>query len=158
MAGVLSAANFRFLYRETEGRIDRATWWTASLPLALLLFVLTMIWLAIRPPGARDLVTQGFFDAKTAVVYLYLILFAFTVLLVSVMQYSVSAKRLRDRGLPPSLAGLLPFAVFFTGGMHWLAPRSAGALPDWSLWALDVATLAVFFWTVIECGVKKGRR
>ena len=67
------------------------------------------------------------------------------------------AKRLRDRGRPPALAGLLPFALFFDGAMRWLAGRADGAITPAMLWTLDVLTLAVVIWTLIECGVKKGR-
>lgn len=157
MAHLLSPANFSFLYRQDEGRLGRAGWWVAVAPPALTLIVMTLIWLAIMPPGARDLAKEPFFDAASVAAYAYLIVFAFATLLGFVMIYNVTAKRLRDRGLPPALAGLMPFALFFAGAMGWLAARSQGAITPAMLWALDILTLAVIAWTIIECGMKKGR-
>jgi uncharacterized membrane protein YhaH (DUF805 family) len=157
MAHLLSRASFRFLYREDEGTLGRAAWWTAIAPPTLTLFVMTAIWLAIMPAGARDLARDGFFDARSVATYAYLLVFAFATLIGFVMIYNVTAKRLRDRGRPPALAGLLPFALFFAGAMRWLAGRAEGAITPAMLSALDVAALAVVIWTLIECGVKKGR-
>lgn len=157
MAHLLSRANFRFLYREDQGALGRAAWWTAVAPPALTLLVMTLIWLAIMPAGARDLVRDGFFDARSVLTYAYLLVFAFATLLGFVMITNVTAKRLRDRGRPPALAGLLPFALFFAGAMRWLAARAEGAITPGMLWALDVAALAVVVWTILECGFRKGR-
>ena len=155
--GVLTRANFRFLYRELEGRIDRRTWWIAVLPIVCALIVMTAIWIAIMPPGARDLTQEKFFDAKSLAAYAYLLVFALAILIGFVMIYHASAKRLTDRGLPQALAGLPPFALFLDGAMHWLAPRAEGAIAPAMLWTLDVAALAILVWTIIELGLKKGR-
>lgn len=157
MAGLLTAANFRFLYRQDAGVLGRAAWWVAIAPPALALIVMTLVWLAIMPPGARDLTTEAFFEWKSVLAYAYLLVFAFATLLGFVMIYNVCAKRLRDRARPPALAGLLPFALFFDGAMHWLAARAGGAITEPMLWALDVAALAVVVWTILECGLKGSR-
>lgn len=157
MPHLLSRANFRFLYREDEGTLGRAAWWVAVAPPALTLIVMTLVWLAVMPPGARDPARDGFFDARSVATYAYLLVFAFATLIGFIMIYFVTAKRLRDRGKPPALAGLLPFALFFAGAMRWLAARSEGAITPPMLWALDVAALAAVIWTLIECGLKQGR-
>ena len=138
MAGILTAANFRPLYRQEEGRLDRAAWWVASIPPTLLLIAMTLVWFAIAPRAQRDLGSQQFLDPVVVATYCYLIVYGFAIIFCQIAQYNVSAKRFHDRLMPGSLAGILPLAALLLGALHWLAPRVSPAIPGWSLWLADV--------------------
>lgn len=157
MAGVLTAANFRPLYRQDEGRIDRATWWVASIPPTLIVFVMTLVWFAIAPRARRDLGTEQFLDPFVIATYAYLMVYGFAIIFCQIAQYNVSAKRFHDRGSPGSLAGLLPLAALLLGSLHWLAPQVAPAIPGWYLWLGNVIFLIVLVWNLVELGFLPGR-
>ena len=72
-------------------------------------------------------------------------------------EYFVSAKRFTDRGMPPALAGLAPFALLIAGAAHWYQPRSEGEMPEALAWVFDAAALAVIAWNVYELGCKPGK-
>jgi uncharacterized membrane protein YhaH (DUF805 family) len=141
---------FRFLYRQTEGVIDRATWVRASLGPLGIAFVLTVIAWLVAPNQPRDLGSQSFFTFGLALAHAYLILYGFALFVCAVAEYFVSAKRFRDRGKPAELAGLAPFALLLAGAAHWFQPRSEGAMPEWATTVFDVAAAAVILWTVAE--------
>jgi uncharacterized membrane protein YhaH (DUF805 family) len=141
---------FRFLYRQTEGVIDRATWTRASLGPLGIAFALTLIAWLVAPNQPRDLGSQAFFSLGLVLAHAYLILYAFSLFLCAVAEYFVSAKRFRDRGRPAELAGLAPFALLLDAAAHWYQPRSEGSMPEWATTAFDVAALAVIAWTVVE--------
>ncbi len=107
-------ACWRFLYRQSEGRIGPGEWVRASLPPAAIVAALTLIWLAIAPSEERE-PTNGLIDISIMATYAYLMIYAFVVLLCAVAQYFVSAKRFADRGKAPALAGVAPFAIFLAG-------------------------------------------
>ena len=158
MSGGLATARLNFLYRQSEGAIGRREWALASLPPTLVLIALTLIWFVIMPREARDLARgENLFDLGVAARYLYLIVYAFVVLLCAVAQYFVSAKRFADLGKPPSLAGVAPFAVFLAAAANWYEPRSEGWAPHWAILALDAIALAAVVWNVAELGFAKGR-
>ncbi len=149
--------DFTFLYRQDQGRIDRATFWRASLPILVTLGAMLAIWLAIMPNGARDLASVAFFDARVAATYLYLLVFTLAGLIGAVMLYFVAAKRLRDVGRPVWLAGFPFLAIFIDGALHWTAARSDGAIGPGVLYVADVIAIASLVWAVIDMGLRKSR-
>lgn len=154
MASVLSAEGFRFLFRTDQGRIGRQVWWLSAALLASLLIVLTLGWLALSPYAHRTLAERGqFFDTMTFVSYLYLAIYGFAVLLISVCYVNLSAKRLRDGGWPAALAGIVPLAALCTGALHWLQPRVAEVFPYAILVGADIAFAGVVVWQVYLLGV-----
>ncbi|MBX9758666.1 MAG: hypothetical protein K2Y29_07795 [Beijerinckiaceae bacterium] len=158
MASVLSGEGLRFLYRSEEGVIDRKVWWLGATPLAALLFVMTAIWLALEPYARRGLDERAFLDTKTLLAYIYLMVFAFTVIFVAVCFVMLSMKRLRDRGRPTALAGALPLAALLAGAANWLEPQVDGRLVDALATLSWIALAAALAWTIIEMGVLKGRQ
>ena len=153
MAGLFSRKGFRFLYRNDEGSLSRAAWWSGLIPLASVLVVMTIVWLLLAPWGRRGLNERAFLDPLTIVAYLYLAFYAFCVILIAVSYTYLSAKRLRTRGRYPGLAGLLPLAALFSGAAHWLYPRVAETMPWALVVACDVALIGVILWHVIDLGV-----
>ena len=156
MSASPTTARLDFLYRRSEGAIGRRDWALASLPPTVVLIVSTLIWLTIMPRETRDL-SQGLLDLGVAARYLYLIAYAFVVILCAVAQYFVSAKRFADLGKPAALAGVAPFVVFFAAAANWYEPRSEGWAPHWTTLVLDVAAIAVVAWNIVELGFVKGR-
>jgi uncharacterized membrane protein YhaH (DUF805 family) len=143
---------FRFLYRQGEGAIDRREWRRSVWPPVAIAVAATLLWLLVAPRQARDLAREGFIDLRVAAAYVYLIVYAFILLLCAVVEYFVSAKRFADRGKPPALAGLAPFSLFFAAAAQWYQPRSEGLMPLWLTWAFDAAAVAVVIWTIAELG------
>jgi uncharacterized membrane protein YhaH (DUF805 family) len=147
-------SRLNFLYRGSEGTIDRREWALASLPLVAILIVFTLIWIAIMPREARD-PSKGLVDVGVAMRYMYLVVYAFVVLVCAVAQYFVSAKRFADLGKPPALAGVAPFAVFIAAASNWYEPRSEGLNPHWLSLLFDVLALAAVAWNIVELGFLK---
>jgi len=145
-----ASARANFLFRTDEGRIDAKTWriYTAGFCLALL--VLTAIWLVLAPYAHRDLGSSPFFAMSTMAAYIYLLLYAFAILLIGICHYNLSAKRWRDRGKPAALAALLPLAVLFAGAAHWLQPRVAEDMPFFYVIACDLLLAAIIVWNIVE--------
>ena len=110
MAAILSGEGFRFLFRTDKGEISRETWWLGTAMTGGIALVATLVWFAIQPYANSDLSRRGLFDPTTLGVYVYLMLYAFIVLLTSVCWYNLSAKRFRAVGRAPSFAGL-PLAL-----------------------------------------------
>lgn len=158
MSSVLSGASLRFLYRSEDGVIDRRVWWLGVTPLAAILFVMTAIWLALEPFAKRGLDERAFLDPLTLVAYIYLLIFAFSVILAAVCFFILSMKRLRDRGRPPGLAGALPLAALLTGAANWLEPQVGSPLISTLAVLSWVALGAAIIWTIVEMGVLAGRR
>ncbi len=153
MAGIFSAEGFRFLYRNDEGGLSRAAWWSGLIPLASVLVVMTIVWLVLAPWGQRGLDQRAFLDPMTTLAYGYLAVYAFSIILIAVCYTNLSAKRLRTRGRMPGLAGLLPLAALFAGAAHWLYPRVTESMP-WALVAgCDVALAAVVIWHLLDLGI-----
>ena len=119
-------ADFRFLYRQTEGAIDRATWARASLPLLGLALALTVIaWRWRRTSRAISAPRPSLHWASSRW-HVYFIVYAFVLLLCLVAEYFVSAKRFTDRGMPQALAGLAPFALLIAGALIGISPARRG--------------------------------
>ncbi len=148
----MSDAGFRFLYREDRGRISRAAWWGAVVPLAVLVAAATAIWLFVRRYAVHDLATQPFIDVATIAAYLYLAVYAFGLILSAVCYYNVSAKRFRDRGRHGRWAAVLPLSVFLTGALIWFIPQSIGDVPPWVGRVADVALVVIVLWNLADLG------
>lgn len=148
---------FSFLFRTDEGRIDRPTWWRGTMLLAGPLVLATLGWIALAPWAHRSLDERTLIDLPSLAAYVYLLLYAFVILLIAISFYNLSAKRWRDRGRPAALAGVLPLALLFAGAAHWLVPRSEDMLPMWIALALDGLALVVALWTAVELGCLAGR-
>lgn len=154
---MLSRERFAFLYRQDQGRIDRATFWRAAAPVLATLAATTALWLAIKPSGARDLAQEAFFDARVAAAYAYLLVYALALLLGAVMLYFLAAKRLRDVGRPPWMAGFPFLAIFFDAALRWTAARAEGAIGEGPLFVADVVAIAAVVWAFIDMGLRRSR-
>jgi uncharacterized membrane protein YhaH (DUF805 family) len=152
MAEPEPARDFRFLYRQDRGRIDARTWWKGSAWLGALLAVLTALWLYLSPAAHRDLGATPFLAWWTLAAYVYLLFYAFAVLLIAICHTNLSAKRWRDRGRPASLAGLLPLAGLVSGAAHWMQPRVEAFIPHWYVVGVDFVFVGIVVWTVVELG------
>ena len=147
-------ASFRTLYRDADGTLGPAEWVRASaLPIGVAL-AMTALAYAISP-GPRDLATQPFFSVSIVAVHAYLMVYGFALIFLAVMQYFVSAKRFRDLGRAPGLAGLLPLALLLAGAAAWFQPRSEGAMPEWAVWPFYALALAVVVGNVAVLGFVK---
>lgn len=149
------ASGFSFLFRTDQGRIDRATWWRGTLPLLALAVAGTLGWWALSPYAHHDLSDSAFIAPMTIVAYVYLLLYAFALLLIGVCEYNLSAKRFRERGLPAALAALLPLSLLFGSALIWFIPQSFDTIPAWAGPATVVLLLAVAGWNVVELGVRR---
>ncbi len=148
---------FRFLFRQDQGRIDIGTWWKGTAGLAAMLALLTGVWLYLSPSAHRDLGSTPFLAWWTLAAYVYLLFYAFVVLLIAVCYTNLSAKRWRDRGRPAAFAGLLPLAALVGGAAHWLQPRVAEFISSWYVLAADLLLSGVVVWTVVELGFDRPR-
>ncbi|MDB5570507.1 MAG: hypothetical protein JWN93_1690 [Hyphomicrobiales bacterium] len=157
MASFMTGGSLRFLYRSEEGVIDRRLWWLGLVPLASLLVVLTAIWLALAPWTGKGLDERAFLDPRTIAAYLFLMVYAFAVILITVCYVMLSMKRLRDRALPTGLAGALPLAALLDGALRWVQPQVPD-VPFWLVVVCDLVLVAVVAWTVFELGLRESRR
>jgi uncharacterized membrane protein YhaH (DUF805 family) len=157
MAEAPDTSDFGFLFRSDQGRIGPRTWWRNTAGLGAILAVLTAIWLYLSPSAHRDLGTTPFLAWWTLAAYIYLLFYAFAVLLIAICHYNLSAKRWRDRGRPASLAGLLPVAVLVSGAAHWLQPRVAESIPYWYVLGTDLLLAGIIVWSVMELGFDRPR-
>jgi len=158
MADVAAVSDFRFLYRQTEGVIDRATWARASVgPVAVALALTAVAW-AIAPDTPRDLATQAFIDPTMIAIHVYYIAYAFALMLCAVAEYFVSAKRFADRGKPGAFAGFAPFTLLLAGAAHWFQPRSEGSMPGWLTHVFDFVAIGVIVWNAWELGFVRGKK
>jgi hypothetical protein len=151
------AARFRFLYRQTEGVIGARAWALASLSPVGVALLLTAIAFAVAPDAPRDLAREAFVDPLVVARNAYLIVYSFALILCAVAEYFVSAKRFADRGEPPALAGLAPFALFVAAAAHWWTPRSEGLAPAALPYLCDALALAIVAWTILDLGFGKSR-
>ncbi len=141
-----------FLFRSDEGTIDAAIWRRGTLLLASIFAALAIGWVFIEPYADHDLTAGIWMTAVIFAANLYRLLFGFAILLILVSHYNLSAKRWRDIGWPPALAGLLPFAAGIYAAVHWLEPRVSPALPHAASLAADAALAAVAIWNIVELG------
>ena len=152
MGETAPTAGLRFLFRTDQGTIGRRDWWRGVAMLAGVLVALSVGWHFLAPYANRGLDERKLIDAMTIITFLYLMIFAFAVMLIAVCFVSLTAKRLRARGRPTGLAGLLPFAALIAGAAHWLQPRVAESMPWAIVAACDVALIVVALWCIIDLG------
>ena len=148
---------FFFLFRTDKGRVDRGTWLRATAPLAGLAMLATLGWILLRPYAHHDLATTRFLAPMTIAAYVYLLLYAFAVILLAVCEYNLSAKRFRDRGRPAALAGVLPASLLLGAALIWFIPRSFGAVPEWVGPAVLVVLVLIALWNLVELGLSPDR-
>jgi uncharacterized membrane protein YhaH (DUF805 family) len=159
MAESLAERARRFGFRTDQGRIDAKTWWQGTAILGVPLAVLTLIWFLLAPYAHRDLASTPFLAWRTIAAFVYLLFYAFAILLIAICHYNLSTKRWRDRGwpYPGALAGLLPLAALVSGAAHWLQPRVADVLPYWYVAGVDATLVAIVAWNVVELGFFEAR-
>ena len=144
----MGSERFRFLYRQGEGTINRTEFWQASCPPVAVAAALMLSLFLIAPSKSNDLSLAGGIRVTAAFAYLMFCLFALFLCVIS--QYFVSAKRFADRGKPPALAGLAPFANFLASNAHWY-------LPVWAAQVLDAVAAVIAVWTIVELGFMAGK-
>ena len=149
--GALGARG-RFLFRSEAGTIDAATWRRHAGWLAIVVALLTTVWLLLRPYTHHDLATSAFIAPMTILAFSYLIVFAFAVLLIAISYTMLSMKRLRDRAEPTGLAVLVPLAALLGGSLHFIQPQAPDVISIWYLVASDVVAAAIVVWTVVDLG------
>ncbi|GAC1328421.1 MAG: hypothetical protein NVSMB26_03700 [Beijerinckiaceae bacterium] len=148
----LDRETIRFLFRSDEGTIDQPTWRFGALVLGAILVPLILTWFLIAPATHQDIETRTLFDAATLGAFVYLLLFAFTVILIAVSWTNLGAKRFRATGWPAAFAAGVPLAALFDGAAHWLQPRVTDVFPAWLLILADLVTIGVSLWTLYELG------
>ncbi len=141
-----------FLFRSDAGRIDAATWWRGTLLLAGIFVTLSIGWVLVQPYADHDLNTTPLMTAGILTANLYRLLFGFSIILILISHYNLSAKRWRDFGQPAALAGLLPFVACICAALHWLEPRLDRAMPHAAVLAADLLLFVTFVWNVVELG------
>jgi uncharacterized membrane protein YhaH (DUF805 family) len=149
----LDRARIHFLFQNYEGIVGRRVWRSGTLLLAALLVPLTLIWVLIAPATHRDLANLSFLNVTTLLAFVYLVIFAFAVILIAVCWTNLSAKRFRALGRPAALAAALPFAALLGGAAHWFQPRAPEVFPVWGLIFVDIALAAVALWSFYELGL-----
>jgi uncharacterized membrane protein YhaH (DUF805 family) len=154
MAASLAKFAGRFGFRTDQGRIDAKTWRQGTMLLGAPLAVLTLVWFLLAPYTHRDLASTPFLAWGTLAAFVYLLFYAFAILLIAICHYNLSAKRWRDRGwaFPGALAGLLPLSALASGAVHWLQPRVAEIMPYWYVAGVDATLVAIIVWNVLELG------
>ncbi len=154
MGGGSEGEGWRYLFREEQGRIGALAWRRGFSVLAVLMIALTALWFLLLPYANRDLDERQLVDPMAFVVYAYLMVYAAAILLAAVCFYFLSAKRWRDLGKPPALAGLPLLAGLIAGATAWLQPRVAEIMPWWIVGALDVGLIAIVIWQAWELGTR----
>lgn len=154
-AAAAPASGFHFLFRTDQGRIDRATWWRGTLPLLALAVAGTLGWWALSPYARHDLSDSAFIAPLTIVAYVYLLVYAFALILIGVCEYNLSAKRFRERGWPAALAAVLPLSLLFGSALIWFIPQSFDTIPAWVAPVTIVLLVAVAGWNVVELGLRR---
>ena len=150
----MDKTRFRFLFQDSEGTIPAQVWRRWTLVLTGVCAVMAAIWIVIGPWTQRDLSTQGLFNLKAFLAFVYLLVFTLAVLLTQISQYNLTAKRLRAKGLNPGWAAVWPLAAFLTGASFWAEPNFFGLLPGFAPWLLLLAATAAFVAQFFELGLK----
>ena len=150
----LNGERARFLFREDFGVINAATWRFHAAWLLVLLLALTVLLVPLEPYMKHDLAKQPFFAPLTILAYTYVITYSFVVLSIAISYTMLSIKRLRDRGKPTALAGLVPFLVLIAGSAHFLQPIAADAISIWYVVTLDALLVVAIVATVVELGFR----
>jgi uncharacterized membrane protein YhaH (DUF805 family) len=150
----MDAAEFKFLFRESDGTVSAPVWRRWTLTLTGLCLALALVWVLVSPWTRRDLGTQGLFDTKAVLAFVYLLVFSVLVLLAQVSQYNLSAKRFRAKNRPPAWASVWPLLAFLAGASFWAQPNLFGLLPAFAPWLLLFAAVAAFGAQFFELGLR----
>jgi len=147
-------ARWRFLFREDRGEIGAPEWRRGAAMIAAPMIVMTAAWFWLQPYANRDLSQRPFIDPMAILAFVYLLVFALAILIAGASCYNLCAKRWRDLGKPPGLAGLPLFAALVDGAAHWLQPRVSEVMPWWLVVLCDVALVAILIWQVTELALR----
>lgn len=147
----------RFLFQADQGTIDAPTWRRHAAWMALVLGVATGVWRLLAPYTHHDLAKSAFLAPLTILAFVYLLIFAFGVLLIAISFYNLSAKRLRARHKPIGLAGLVPFLALLSGSLHFIQPQVPDVIAIWYVVGVDAALALAIVWTVAALGFRDGR-
>jgi hypothetical protein len=150
----MDASEFRFLFRQSDGTISAPVWRRWTLSLTGLCLALALVWVLVSPWTKRDLTTQGLFDTRAFIAFVYLLLFSVIVLLAQVSQYNLSAKRFRTKNHLPAWAAVWPLSAFIAGAAFWAQPNFFGLLPVFVPWLFLLAALAAFCAQFFELGLR----
>ncbi|MGO9004428.1 MAG: hypothetical protein ACLQIQ_15785 [Beijerinckiaceae bacterium] len=150
--GAPDPTSWQFLYRSDAGRIGAGTWWRGALLLAAVLAALTLGLLYVLPYAKHDLGKTPLLSGSAFGANVYVLFYAFALIFVGVCYYNLSAKRWRDMGRPPALAGLLPFVGLLAGALHWLEARVGATLPHAMPIIADIVLVLTLVWTIIDLG------
>ena len=145
-------STFFFLFRSDQGVVGRGCWLKGVAGIVGPALALSAIWFALKPFAAPPTGAPAI-RPMTIVAFLYLLIYAFAVILAAICYYNLSAKRFRARNRPAALAGLVPFGLLLTGAAFWLAPRSEGYFSPVIAYALAAASLLIAAWTFVDLGV-----
>jgi uncharacterized membrane protein YhaH (DUF805 family) len=138
-----------------EGRINRAKWWLGTVILAVIGVVLW--WIIAMIIGASMMPT----DTATARTLAIVQLIVFVILIYPWL--SLITKRLNDRDRPswyayifiaPSVLGILLGLLGLSIGMP--DATTGVATPTTLGWIVNLLTLAIGIWALIELGILKG--
>ena len=149
-----SGERARFLFRDDFGVVNAATWRLHAAWLVGLLAVLTLLIVPLTPYMRHDLAKQPFFAPMTILAFTYVISYSFVVLSIAISYTMLSIKRLRDRGKPTALAGLVPFLVLLAGAAHFLQPIAADSISIWYVVLLDAMLAVAIVATIVELGFR----
>ncbi len=145
-------ASWQFLYLSDAGRINAGTWWRGAVFLAGVLAALTLGLAYVFPHAKHDLGKTPLLSVSAFGANFYILFYVFALILIGVCYYNLSAKRWRDIGRPPALAGLLPFLALLSGALHLLDARVGTSL----LHAISIVTDSVLaltlVWNIIGLG------
>jgi hypothetical protein len=145
-------SSWQFLYRTDNGVIDAPTRWRGAAILFGLIAVLSLGFLYVRPYAVHDLTTSPLLAPSVLGANLYIVFYAFALILLGICYYNLSAKRWRDIGRPSSLAGLLPFLALLSAALHWLEARVGAAMPVAMLMGVDVILVLILLWNIVALG------
>jgi hypothetical protein len=151
----MDKADFSFLFRQSEGTIPAPLWRRWTVVLTGLCVALALVWRLITPWTERDLATQGLFDLKAFIAFVYLLVFVGIVLLAQVSQYNLSAKRFRAKSLAPGWAGVWPLSAFVAIAAFWAQPNFFGLLPAFVPWLFLAVAAAAFCAQFFELGLRQ---
>jgi uncharacterized membrane protein YhaH (DUF805 family) len=145
-------ASWQFLYRSDAGAINAGTWWRGAVFLAAVLAALTLGLVYLLPYAKHDLGKTPLLSVSAFGANVYILFYVFALILISVCYYNLSAKRWRDMGRPPALAGLLPFLALLSGALHLLDARVGTSLLHAISIITDIVLALTLFWNIIGLG------
>ncbi len=146
--------DWKWLLFSFDGRINRAKWWLVVL---ILVIISAIIWLLILPILGFSVWSMGSTFAASLISLIVTLIFAYPAT-------AAMVKRLNDRERPMWLAAVFwaPTILTLLAQLFGLAatPQDVGgqpiAMPTKLCLVLNLLTLVVGIWALIELGVLKG--